>query len=382
MVKGGLYIHIPFCKRKCDYCDFYSTVSNSNQFDKFAAAEIDEINLYQKHPVFSALNFNTLYFGGGTPSLFSPDLIQYIFQTAVSTYNFSPTREISLEANPESLTLEKLLNYRKIGFNRISIGVQSFSDKSLRKLGRLHDVQQAVNSVRWARQAGFGNISIDLIFAIPGQTFQQWEQTLSEAISLNPHHISAYCMTIESGTPLAKKINSGAETAASEDLEREMYLATVHILDHAGFKQYEISNFAKSGFECKHNLTYWDISPYLGIGPSAHSFLGDSRQWNVSDLNSYLKKLDKHEPPIAGTEKLTEKQKEFEFIFLHLRTTQGLNLLQYEQLFQKSFEKTYRQILEKLDAYPGKNLFEISAGHFRLTPEGLVLFDELCSYFA
>ncbi len=382
MAQAGLYIHVPFCKRKCDYCDFYSIVSAGGELPDFVSAVVAEMNLYREHPVFSQLTFSSLYLGGGTPSLASSDCLRKILQAAFSTFAFAPDAEITLEANPESVTLEKLISYRQLGINRLSLGVQSLHEAALKKLGRLHTAQQARDAIDWARQAGFENLSLDLIFAIPGQTLPQWEDTLRNIILLNPQHISAYCLTIEAGTRLAQRISTGSEIPAAEELQRDLYLTAIEILKQSGFLQYEISNFAKAGFECLHNLTYWNYSPYLGLGPAAHSFFDNSRQWNISDVTGYQQLLSKQQLPIAGREKLTRQQQEFEFIFLHLRTNRGLNLQIFEKLFDRSFPAYYAPVLEKLEAYPGKKLFLITENHFRLTAEGFVLFDEICSYFA
>lgn len=381
-MKAGLYIHIPFCLKKCDYCDFYSEITAPTAIENFLNAGTDELELYADHPIFGRSEFQTCYLGGGTPSLLSAEQIDKLAVKAQHVFNFSRKFEFTLEANPETISLSKLIDYRAIGINRLSLGIQSFSNSELQALGRIHDSDQAKKCIEWASQSGFDNINLDLIFAIPGQTLESWQENLHQAIQFKPKHLSIYCLTIESGTPLQRKIFSGELKKTNEEIEREMYLWTIDALSHAGYGQYEISNFCLPGFECRHNLSYWNESPYLGIGPAAHSFWEGHRQWNVDSLESYLNLLAKDQKPIGGQEELSRDQKMLEFIFLSLRTRQGIDIHQFENQFKLSFNQKFKHVLKLLNEHPHGELFHIQANSLQLTPQGLVLFDEVCRYFS
>ena len=289
--------------------------------------------------------------------------------------------EFTIEANPESLSINKLKEYFSNGVNRLSIGIQSFADDNLKRLGRSHNAQQAENVIHWAQDVGFQNISIDLIFAIPGQTIAQWEANLCRAVELNPFHISAYGLTIASGTVLEKRITSGLESRLGEEAERQMYLSTIEILAEHGYQQYEISNFAKPGFECLHNEMYWDFSPYLSFGPSAHSFWKNRRLWNVNNVEKYINSIKKSNKPVAEFENLTPEQKQLEFIFLSLRRSSGIDIKKFDSLFGISFLETYKNSIKKLESYSGDKLFIFENNRFKLTAEGFVLFNEVCGLF-
>jgi len=381
MYKSGLYIHFPFCTQKCNYCDFYSIKINPNTVDTFINAIIDEIDLYSKHRVFSQARFTTIFLGGGTPSLLSSKQLKRIIEKLYQTFSFENEIEFTIEANPESLSPNKLKDYFLSGVNRLSIGVQSFDDDNLKRLGRNHNSQQAKDVILWAQDVGFQNNSIDLIFGIPDQSQAQWETNLNRAIELNPHHISAYGLTIAPGTILEKRIKNGLESRQGEETERQMYLSTINILSAHGFQQYEISNFAKPGFECLHNGMYWDFSPYLSFGPTAHSYWENRRQWNVSSVDKYFELIKKREKPIAEFENLTPEQKQLEFIFLSLRRSCGIDIEEFNRYFQISFLEKYNDSINKLESYHGNRLFTLEDNWFKLTEEGFVLYNEVCSFF-
>lgn len=381
MDKAGLYIHLPFCTQKCNYCDFYSIKTNPTTVENFINALIQEIHLYSNHQVFSQVKFASIFLGGGTPSLLSSNQLNRIIDKLNQTFNFDADIEFTIEANPESLSSNKLKEYLSSGVNRLSIGVQSFADENLKKLGRSHNVQQAENVIRWAHEVGFKNISIDLIFAIPGQTQTQWEANLNRAIELNPNHISTYGLTIAPGTVLEKRIKSGLEKCQEEETERQMYLSTINIFSEQGYNQYEISNFAKPGFECLHNEMYWNFSPYLSLGPSAHSYWENRRQWNVSNVDKYFESIKNGEKPIAEFENLTLEQKQLEFIFLSLRRSSGIDIDKFYQLFITSFLEKYKSSIKKLESYQGDSLFTFEDNRFKLTSEGFVLYNEVCGLF-
>ncbi len=341
-----------------------------------------EIKLHSENEIFRHNKVTSVYFGGGTPSLLENQQITTLTEAIQSTFAIDPDCEISLEANPESLSLDKLIFLKSIGFNRISIGAQSFNDDELKKLGRIHSAEQVKNVVKWAKKAGFENISLDLIFAIPGQTVAQWRSNLTQALTLQPQHISTYCLTYEPETEFGKKLATGAIRKVSEETERIMYLETIELLEKHGFGHYEISNFTRENFACRHNQTYWDLSPYLGIGPSAHSYWENHRQWNVRSVVDYIEKLDSGSLPIEDEENLSSGQKELEYIFLRLRTRKGIDMGNYRKSFAKNFLSTHKSTIRKLSDHPDAPLFAIKDDHFFLTPAGFVLFDEICGMFA
>ncbi|MCU0644041.1 MAG: radical SAM family heme chaperone HemW [bacterium] len=382
MMKAGFYIHIPFCLKKCGYCDFYSTQAEPGQITAFLHACADEIELYREHPVFSQVEFQTLYLGGGTPSLLSARQINELIEELDKNFSFENDFEFTIEANPETISLEKLKAYRAIGINRISIGIQSFSDAELKILDRVHSASQAVKSIEWAFQAGFENINLDLIFAIPGQTLSQWQDNLKKAIVFSPQHISVYGLTIEPGTAMDQQINTRQIEKVAEEIEREMYLWNIASLRAAGYEQYEISNFSQPGCECRHNQMYWNGSPYLGIGPSAHSFWERHRQWNVASIHEYSGTASQGKKPIRESEELSATQTMLEFIYLSLRTAQGIDTHQFEQQFQISFMKKFHHTLETLNCLVQEQLFLYDTNRLKLTAPGFVLFDEICQLFA
>jgi len=381
-MKAGLYIHIPFCINKCAYCDFYSVLADDTLIDQLLNSLEAEIKLYASHPVFSSLEFKTVYLGGGTPSLLSIRQIDKLLNKAQRLFRFDKNFEFTIEANPETISLNELKEYVLIGINRLSLGIQSFCDSELQTLGRIHDADQAKKSIKWAVQAGFDNISLDLIFAIPGQTLNQWQKNLNHAIQFQPQHLSSYCLTIEPGTPLQHRFLAGEIERLNDETEREMYLCTIDNLSRFNYQQYEISNFSLPGFECQHNLNYWNGTPYLGLGPSAHSFWNGHRQWNVTSVEKYIDLLATGTLPIAGQEELSRDQKILEFIYLSLRTNQGIDIPEFEHQFQMSFTKKFKKILSRLNEHADGDLFQFQKDKFKLRPNGFVLFDEICQYFA
>lgn len=379
---AALYIHVPFCLKKCNYCDFYSEIIESTAIENFLNACADEFEHYANHPVIAQSEFQTCYFGGGTPSLLSASQIGNLINKAQRQFYFSNDLEFTIEANPETLCLSRLKEYKSAWINRLSLGIQSFSDVELKILGRIHNSKQAKKSIEWAFQAGFENINLDLMFAIPGQTMMEWIKNLEQAIRFRPQHLSIYCLTIEDGTQLERQILSGELKKITEETEREMYLWSINRMLEAGYQQYEISNFALPGFECKHNLNYWNGTPYLGIGPAAHSFWNYHRQWNVSNLKDYLNLLNNNRQPIAGQEQLSCDQKMLEYIYLSLRTSQGINIQKFEDQFNLSFTQKFNNVLKRLMQHPDRELFQIEENRFKLNSNGFVLFDEICQYFA
>lgn len=332
---NGIYVHIPFCKTKCYYCDFYS-VTKTNQIAGFEKVLIDELCLRQDYLVDKTLD--TIYFGGGTPTLLPPPATMAILNMIGELYQVLADHEFTIEANPDDLNPEILGQFRKMGFNRISIGVQSFFNGHLSSMNRRHDADQAINSIAMAADAGFDNISLDLIYGMPGMTVSQWARNLEIAANLPVCHISAYHLTIEPGTRFGKLKKAGLFSEISEDQSLKEYLMLQKVLELNGFEQYEISNFARQGRYSRHNQKYWNGDHYLGIGPSAHSFNGKQRHWNPSNLTRYKEGIAKGKFPEG--EEVNPLMKRNEFVMTHLRTAQGIGSNDFiEQFGQKSWNE-------------------------------------------
>ncbi len=386
MADPVLYIHIPFCKKKCLYCDFFS-VTHLSKIECFVQTLKTEIQLY-KNKIFTGETIKSVYLGGGTPSLLSVEQIKDILQTIHENFSLSANIQISVEVNPESVTPEKLLIYRKAGINRITFGVQSFLDKELKILGRIHDVTESKQAILAAKQAGFENVGIDLIYAIPGQTQKDWKQSLEQAVNISPDHISMYGLTYEEATPLRHMLEQGDVISAPEELEREMYLQGKKTLEAAGYDHYEISNFARPGHESIHNMSYWDGTHFLGLGPSAHSFDGQRRWWNVSDLDDYCSRLKTEQLPVQEYEKLDNTKRHEELILLGLRRKRGINLSEWKFETGGDFLQSALKAIDRLGGIDNKVLpfqnsttekyFGFKDKYLFLTEQGILLYDEIC----
>jgi oxygen-independent coproporphyrinogen-3 oxidase len=376
MPTAAFYIHIPFCEKRCVYCDFYTVAGAGPRIPDYVAALKKEISLRSQETFWQRQRFATIFFGGGTPSLLSPQQVAEILHTAFSSFAFEKKLEITLEANPGTITLAQLAGYRSAGVNRLSLGVQSFHADELQCLDRIHSPQQAIEAVIMARKAGFGNINMDFIFALPQQTLSRWRENLEQAVALQPAHISAYNLTIEPGTPLHVKIRNGEIQPLREAEERQFYQFTIDFLERHDYRQYEISNFAKPHFEARHNIKYWDGSPYLGLGASAHSYDGARRFWNVANLRKYLEALAAGRLPEENTEALTQQQQMFEAAFLGLRQRRGVDLALFAGKFKRSFDEVFNGTVQEME----KSGFLIRRdNHLQLTREGLYLCDEICA---
>ena len=318
---SGIYFHIPFCKSKCNYCDFYSR-RDSKGIGELIYSEIAELNLRKEY--IDNEDVSTIYFGGGTPSLLSIDQINNLLNTVRQLFVISDGCEITFEANPEDLTEEYLFRLFQLGINRLSIGMQSFNNETLNFLGRRHDSSRAYYIIETAKNAGFENISIDLIFGIPGMSYANYTSSLNEVINLNIQHVSAYLLTIEENTYLYKLFKNNKLCDISENDLLNQFNATIDILSENGFFQYEISNYAKPGFISRHNSSYWDDIPYLGIGPSSHSYNKISRQWNISDTLKYCNCINQSKI-FYEVEMLSEIDKFNEYILKGLRTAKGIS---------------------------------------------------------
>ncbi len=371
---SGIYLHIPFCERKCIYCDFYS-VENLNLLDDFVTFLLKELDIFKNESDFvNDAYFDTIYFGGGTPSLLEPSHVEKILSELFKKFKFSSNPEITVETNPGAADKRKLSELRDIGVNRISFGVQSFFDDDLKFLGRIHNADEAINCVKLAFESGFNNVNIDLIFGLPGQSEERMRENLKKAIELNVPHISAYNLIVEKGTPLYELVKNGEVELPSVDEQAQLYEICVGILEDAGYHHYEVSNFAKRGFECKHNLKYWQYENYLGFGPSAHSFWGDKRCWNVANLNKYLNSINLGKLPIANFEILNEDKKIEEFIYLSLRST-GIEFKKFRDKF--GFDFLDSEIMDEIIQLERHGFVELDEFAVKLTCKGFLLCDEI-----
>lgn len=358
----GLYIHIPFCKAKCAYCDFYSLAYSEEKMDAYMAALLR--HLEEVAPRAAGMRVDTVYFGGGTPSYLGAVRLCRILQTVLRRYGVTRDAEITLEANPDSAgDWKELRRLRRAGFNRLSLGVQSTDDALLRRIGRVHTYEQVQQAVKAARQAKFTNLSLDLIYGLPGQTVEDWQRTLADAVALGPEHLSCYGLKLEEGTPLWQQRQT--LTLPDDDAQADMYLYTVAALGEMGYEQYEISNFAKPGKASRHNLKYWNMEEYAGFGPGAHSDFGGVRYGYVRDIDSY----------IAGKLVLSESEndstlaRDYEYVMLSLRTAAGID--------RQTFEKRYRQRFQPMETlfeqYEKAGLALPTEGGWRLTPKGFLV---------
>jgi len=373
---AGLYFHIPFCQKKCDYCDFYS-ITQVEQIDRFVDALLKEIEM--RAPRFKNERFSTVFFGGGTPSLLSAAQLSRIWQKIRDNFQISPDAECSIESNPGTLDAEKLAAFRETGFNRLSMGVQSFNAAELEFLGRIHSVEDVFENFENARNAGFSNINIDLMTAFPGISRESFLHSLNEAASLKPAHIACYTLIFEPGTVFYKRMERGELQPLQEEKEAEYYEMAAEILAEFGYRQYEVSNFARGKENvCRHNLIYWKHQPYAGFGPSAHSFHQNARSANKRSLMAYLHAIDAGELAVDFREELSPEQLMFEYIFLNLRLKDGLDLHEFRQRFGVDFLQHYHANITRLS---DDGVVEFDERAFRLSPKGWLLADAVATYF-
>jgi len=378
---AGLYLHIPFCLKKCPYCDFYS-IGDPSRHGDFLSALQTEMALAADFPA----RFDTLYLGGGTPTVFGADRIAGLLGAARRHFQIADGAEITIEANPGTVDPEKLAGLRRAGVNRLSLGVQSLDDRHLAFLGRLHDAQQARAAVSWAREAGFDRLGLDLIYGLPGQTVSQWREELSQAAALGPEHLSCYLLTVEEGTPFGRAQRQGRLCLPGNRLQARLFETTRRHLDRLGFAQYEIANFARrdpGGFahnRSRHNLKYWSGAPYRGLGPSAHSHLAPRRWWNTRDLDLYLSALAGGRLPVAGEERLDRRARMLETIYLGLRQADGIDLQRFDRHFGAGeWERRLGGAAGEL-AEEGRLVY--GEGRCRLAPSARVLLDAVTARLA
>ena len=365
---AGIYIHIPFCKQRCSYCAFYSTTLY-NIREKYVDALCKELVIRKEYA--NCETIETIYLGGGTPSTLTMEQLQRICNTIYATYSLLSTPEVTIECNPDDLTPDFLTKLKSLPFNRISMGIQSFNDTQLKRLGRRHNADKARQAVHNAREAGYDNISIDLIFALPGSTITEWEHDLDSAISLQPDHLSAYNLTYEEGTPMHRALERGDFTELSEEENIEQFQMLIAKLKEAGYRHYEISNFAKPGKESRHNSSYWNDTPYIGCGAAAHSYNGTSRQWNIADIQQYIKGIESGTPGFE-IEQLTEEERYNDTILTRLRTAKGIPLEWMKEKFSEELNSHLQRTAHKEIALGNlKN----EDGHLTLTEKGIFISD-------
>jgi oxygen-independent coproporphyrinogen-3 oxidase len=372
---SGIYIHIPFCIRKCPYCDFYSTTDLSLR-QAFLESLLCEMERVSRNVNF---HFDSLYIGGGTPSVLEAKDIDRIINTAYKYFRMLPDAEITAEVNPGTVTSQKLKDYRSSGINRLNIGVQSFQDENLHFLGRIHSAQEAYSSVRHAQQAGFENIGLDFIYGIPSQSEKSWFSDLQTAVELSPAHLSCYTLTYEQGTVMEANLRKGQIQPLPEDEAAALFEATGVFLAQHGYERYEISNFARSVSErSRHNQKYWSGVPYLGFGPSAHSFLPPERYWNLRSVKAYIEAVKSGRLPAAEREILTEEQQITEAIFLGLRKSEGIDIDAFDKKFDKNFKALFGEVIKNLET---EGLITTEKNHCALSARGMLLLDSVVSMF-
>jgi oxygen-independent coproporphyrinogen III oxidase len=369
---AGVYLHIPFCKSRCSYCDFATDVYKSNDVvERYVAALTAEIG----PPEDVAPSIDTIYFGGGTPSLLSPGQLERILAAVYAKFNVLPDAELTMEMNPATVTRETLKAYRSLGVNRASFGVQTFDDTELRRLARGHDANDARQTYDLLHQTGFENISFDLIAGLPRQTLKDWERNLDEALKMQPEHLSLYLLEIHEGTPLAEQVRSQRQPMPDEDLAADMYELMIDRLAAAGYAQYEISNFAKPGFASRHNSKYWTLDPVYGYGVSAHSFDGSHRYSNERDTAEYVRCIEKSGGGEVSREEIDAAS---EFVFLGLRLTSGVDLEAYRTRFGVDLLEKYETDLGGLTE---AGLVTAVDGYLRLTRRGMLFSNEVFRVF-
>lgn len=357
-----LYIHIPFCVKKCAYCDFLSgpaSLETRREYVQLLCEEIRTAKAYSQ-----GYEVTTIFFGGGTPSILTGEQVTKIMKTVRETFLIRKNAEITLEMNPGTVTEEKLMAYKVAGINRLSIGLQSVHNEELQMLGRIHTFEEFMETYRMARMIGFENINVDLISAIPGQTVASWEETLKTVIALEPEHISAYSLIVEPGTLFYEKYGESGEGLPSEEEEREIYWRTKQIMEEAGHHRYEISNYAKRGRECEHNKGYWKRTPYLGFGIGAATLFEEKRYSNSEEMERWKVTF---EEKFSG-EALSQKEQMEEFLFLGLRMMEGISKLEFAEHFHKNIEEIYGKQMEKLVQL---DLLENCEERLRLTDKGI-----------
>lgn len=368
--KLGIYIHIPFCRSKCDYCDFYSLAGRDDRMDQYQKALLSHIR--ETAPLAQDFPVDTIYIGGGTPSYYGAKRLKELLGVVHKLYKVEKDAEVTVECNPDSVDVKSLKILRKAGVNRLSMGMQSANACELERIHRIHTPQQVNEATTAARKAGFTNLSLDLIYGLPGQTMGSWKATVEHALSLIPQHLSCYGLKVEEGTPLAARVAEG-EVLPDDDQQADLYLWTVGRLERAGYPQYEISNFAKPGFASRHNLRYWLTQPYIGFGPGAHSDFGGRRYSFVRDLDAYIQGVLQGGDIIQESEIIPKRERCGEYLMLRLRTVQGIN----EQEYRSTYFMDFAPLQARLEQFRSQGWAEQTDGRWHFTPQGFLLSNQL-----
>ena len=376
MNTAGLYIHIPFCRSRCSYCDFATGIYERPLAERYVKALVKEIEAWDK---VSPRPVDTIYFGGGTPSLLSPAQVGAILETVQSRFDVESGAEVTMEMNPGTVTPESVAEFRRLGINRASFGAQTFDDRELARLGRSHTTEDTTNTFQLLRDAGFDNVSFDLIAGLPGQTVSGWQYNLDRALALRAEHLSFYLLEVHEGTPLAEHIRKGIQPHPDDELAAEMYELMLERANASGYEHYEISNLCLPGYESRHNTKYWIGAPYYGFGCSAHSFDGKDRRWsNERDVARYVELIEQQENPIVEQVKLTPDEVRAEAVFLGMRMMRGVSVKQYQRMFGVDLRTEHRTDLER---FRDAGLIEFDGDLLRLTSSGALLSNEVFSAF-
>lgn len=343
----GLYIHVPFCAQKCNYCDFNSyKIKESNEKQEYLKSIEREILLYKKE--FKDKEFTSIFLGGGTPSILTADELTVLMNSIYDNLKIAKDAEITIECNPGTLNKEKLKRIKELGINRLSMGLQVIQNHHLKYIGRIHTYEQFEQNYKDAKSIGIDNINVDLMYSLPNQSFDEWKETLEKIIKLQPSHISAYSLILEEGTKFYDMYLNKEFELNDEDSDIKIYEYTIDTLSKNGYYQYEISNYAKDGCECKHNIVYWKCDNYLGLGPGASGYINNYRYSNICDVNEYNKCLEENKKPIEEKNTLSKKDEIEEFIFMGLRMNEGIDLNDFYNRFNIKFQEKYKDILDKL----------------------------------
>lgn len=369
---SALYIHIPFCIKRCSYCDFNSSVYQPDVASRYVAALEKELGGVKDHP------YKTVYIGGGTPTAMREEQLSRLLHAVSSSLDVRRIKEYTVEVNPGTVNARKVALLREGGVNRISLGVQSFKEKGLRLLGRIHSPGDARDAFSTLREGGFNNLSIDLIFGWPGQTLKDWEEDLTEALSLDPEHVSAYCLIVERGTPLARQIRTGSVSGPDEESQLDMLKKTISFLDGNGHKHYEISNFAKKGYRCIHNINYWKNLPYVGIGAGAVSYLNGRRTSNIRDILSYIERIEAGRGAKTFGERLAPRRRAAETLMMALRMTSGIKEKDFAARTGFTLRELYGDVIDRLC---GLGLMGVGQGRLYLTRKGFFVADSVMMEF-
>lgn len=375
MTAAGLYLHIPFCSSRCSYCDFATGLYQTELAERYVRALVAEIQASR----YSDEHVDTIYFGGGTPSLLAPAQLEQIIATLYDRFAIDPGAEVTLEINPGSVTDEKLRAFRSLGVNRASFGAQTFDDAELAKLGRSHSSAETLKTFSSLRSAGFDNVSFDLIAGLPGQTLAGWQRNINQALDLSPEHLSFYLLEVHSGTPLAEHIRRGIQPEPDDDLAGVMYQWMLEQAAGAGYEHYEISNLCRPGFHSRHNTKYWTAEPYYGFGCSAHSYDGAARRWsNQREVLKYVTDVERGESQVVDEQQLSPREVRAEALFLGMRLMQGVDMRRYRESFGIDLRDEHR---EDLDRFCKAGLLELDGDLIRLTRTGALLSNEVFAVF-